>query len=89
MTVDIFPQDYCRSLGGSASVSVTLPSVNLSEKEFWKMLKGEEGNILHFLENFTQCHTTNLAVFKRWPLECSHSECQGIESWNHLVREDP
>lgn len=49
----------------------------------------EEGNILHFLENFSQCHTTNLAVFKRWWLQCSHSGCQGIESWNHLGQRRP
>lgn len=86
---DSFPQDYCRSLGASASVSVTLLFVNLSEKELQKMQKGVEGNILHFLENFNQCYTTNLAVFKRWSLEYSHSGCQGIESWNLLGQKRP
>lgn len=86
---DSFSQDYCRSLGGSASVSVTLLSVSLNEEELQKIQKGEEGNILHFLENFNQCYTTNLAVFKRWSWEHSHSGCQGIDLWNHLGQKRP
>lgn len=81
---DSFPQDYC-----SASVSVTLLSVNISKKEPEKMLKGLEGNILHFLENFNQCYTTNLAVLKRWSWECSHGGCQGIDSLDSLGQKTP
>lgn len=86
---DSFPQDYCRSLGGSASVCVTLLSVSPSEKELQKKQRGEERNILHFLESFDQCYTTNLPAFKRWSLECSHSGCQGRESWSHLGQKRP
>lgn len=81
---DSFPQDYC-----SASVSVTSLSVNISKKEPEKMLKGLEGNILHFLENFNQCYTTNLAVLRRWSWECSHGGCQGIDSLDSLGQKTP
>jgi len=82
---DNLAHDYCRSLRDSASDSLTLFSVNLSEKALQRKPEGQEGDTpVDFLQHFNYCYATRLALFKGQLLVCSHNGRQGTESQNHL-----